>query len=251
MRDVTYPRFCPVAMAASLLEPRWTMLVLCEMWSGSTRFSEIQRGVPGMSPGLLSKRLKEMEANGLITRDLSGPGGHAQYRTTPLSNEVEPLIYALGEWAHRNIDCQVSLQDLDARLLMWKIRGKIDRLNLPRGKVVIQFLLNEPDQDTANYWIVARPGEETDLCYTDPKHDVDLYVVCDLKALTSAWIGHSSFAAEIEAGRITLTGQAGLARSLTKWLVRSSYASLEPAGRESEESGPGTHPKPRSRSVVY
>ena len=68
MQDSSYPRFCPVAMAASLLEPRWTMLVLCEMWSGSTRFNEIQRGVPGMSPGLLSKRLKEMETNGLVTR---------------------------------------------------------------------------------------------------------------------------------------------------------------------------------------
>ncbi len=38
MPGSNYPRFCPVAMAASLLEPRWTMLLLCEMWSGSTRF---------------------------------------------------------------------------------------------------------------------------------------------------------------------------------------------------------------------
>jgi len=60
MSQAQYPRFCPVAMAADMLEPRWTMLVLCEMWSGSTRFNEIQRGVSGMSPGLLSKRLKDM-----------------------------------------------------------------------------------------------------------------------------------------------------------------------------------------------
>ena len=65
MQDSSYPRFCPVAMAASLLEPRWTMLVLCEMWSGSTRFNEIQRGVPGMSPGLLSKRLKRWRQTAL------------------------------------------------------------------------------------------------------------------------------------------------------------------------------------------
>jgi hypothetical protein len=52
MPGSSYPRICPVAMAASLLEPRWTMLLLCEMWSGSTRFNEIQRGVLGISPGL-------------------------------------------------------------------------------------------------------------------------------------------------------------------------------------------------------
>ena len=63
-----YPLFCPVAMASEIIEPRWTMLVLCEMWNGSTRFNQIQRGVPGMSPTLLSKRLKEMESKGLVRK---------------------------------------------------------------------------------------------------------------------------------------------------------------------------------------
>ena len=144
MSESKYPRFCPIAMAASLLEPRWTMLVLSEMWCGSTRFNEIQRGVPGMSPGLLSKRLKEMKANGLIVRRGTGPGAHAEYFTTPVADELEDLINALGEWAHRNIDCEVSLQDLDARMLMWKIRTKMDLLQLPKRKSVIQFILDEP-----------------------------------------------------------------------------------------------------------
>ena len=226
MSDSNYPRFCPVAMAASLLEPRWTMLVLCEMWSGSTRFNEIQRGVPGMSPGLLSKRLKEMEANGLVARRGGGAGSHAEYFTTPLADELEPLIRGLGEWAHRNIDCEVSLKDLDARLLMWKIRSKIDLLQLPKRKSVIQFILNDPPNETANYWLVAKPGEETDLCYTDPKFDVDLYVVCELRGLTSAWMGHTAFESEIESGRIALTGHDLMARTLTKWLMRSSFAEV-------------------------
>jgi DNA-binding HxlR family transcriptional regulator len=226
MSDSNYPRFCPVAMAASLLEPRWTMLLLCEMWSGSTRFNEIQRGVPGMSPGLLSKRLKEMEANGLVTRRNSGPGAHAEYFTTSLADELEPLIRGLGEWAHRNIDCEVSLQDLDARLLMWNIRRKIDLLQLPKRKSVIQFILRDQPNEPANYWLVAKPGEETDLCYTDPRFDVDLYVVGELRALTSAWMGHSTFASEIGAGRISLTGHDLMARTLTKWLMRSSFADV-------------------------
>ncbi|MCA0042545.1 winged helix-turn-helix transcriptional regulator [Celeribacter litoreus] len=226
MSDSNYPKFCPVAMAASLLEPRWTMLLLCEMWSGSTRFNEIQRGVPGMSPGLLSKRLKEMEMNGLVVRSGGGPGAHAEYLTTPLADELEPLIRGLGEWAHRNIDCEASLQTLDARVLMWNIRRKIDLLQLPKRKSVIQFILkNEPD-DTVNYWLVAKPGEETDLCYTDPKFDVDLFVVCELRALTAAWMGHSTFEAEIDSGRISLTGHDLMERTLTKWLIRSSFADV-------------------------
>jgi DNA-binding HxlR family transcriptional regulator len=226
MSDSNYPRFCPVAMAASLLEPRWTMLLLCEMWSGSTRFNEIQRGVPGMSTALLSKRLKELEANGLVTRSVNGSGGHTEYLTTALADELAPLIRGLGEWAHRNIDCEVSLQDLDARLLMWKIRGKIDLLKLPKRKSVIQFILDDPPNETANYWLVARPGEETDLCFTDPKFDVDLFVVAELRALTSAWMGHSTFETEIAEERISLVGHDLMARTLTKWLMRSSFADV-------------------------
>ena len=233
MTDSGYPKFCPVAMAASLLEPRWTMLVLLELMSGSTRFSEIQRGVPGMSPGLLSKRLKEMEANGLVERLQGGRGAHSEYVTTTLANELEPLIKGLGEWAHRNIDCSVSLQDLDARLLMWKIRGKIDLLQLPKRKSVIQFILNDAPNDTVNYWLVSKPGEETDLCYTDPKFDVDLFIVAELRSLTSAWMGHTTFEDEIDKGDITLTGNSLMAQTLTKWLVRSSFADNESANADS------------------
>ena len=236
MQDSSYPRFCPVAMAASLLEPRWTMLVLCEMWSGSTRFNEIQRGVPGMSPGLLSKRLKEMETNGLVTRRSKVHGGHLEYLTTPLADEIQPLIRALGEWAHRNINCDVSLQHIDARMLMWSIRGKIDLLQLPKRKSVIQFMLKDPPKETLNYWIVAKPGEETDLCYTNPKFEVDLYVVCELRALTSAWMGHSSFEQEIVSGRITLMGHDAMARTLTKWLMRSSFADVAQSGENRNRS---------------
>lgn len=230
MTDSSYPRFCPVAMAASLLEPRWTMLMLCEMWSGSTRFNEIQRGVPGMSPGLLSKRLKDLEANGLVTRYSDSTGGHSEYVTTPLADELEPLIRGLGEWAHRNIDCEVSLQDLDARLLMWNIRSKIDLLQLPKQKSVIQFILKDPPNETANYWLVAKPGEEVDLCYADPKFDVDLFVVCELRALTSAWMGHSTFEEEIRNDRISLMGHDLMSRTLTKWLARSSFAEVPKIG---------------------
>ena len=68
MTESGYGQFCPVAMAAEVLCTRWTLVMLSEMLSGSTRFNEIRRGVPRMSPALLSKRLKELEEWGLIER---------------------------------------------------------------------------------------------------------------------------------------------------------------------------------------
>ena len=58
----SYGQFCPVSMAAEVLCNRWTVLVLREMLAGTTRFNDLRRGVPRMSPSLLSKRLKELEA---------------------------------------------------------------------------------------------------------------------------------------------------------------------------------------------
>ena len=57
----SYGQFCPVAKAAELFCERWTPLILRDLAAGATRFSELQRGVPLMSPTLLSRRLKQLE----------------------------------------------------------------------------------------------------------------------------------------------------------------------------------------------
>lgn len=221
MADKDYPLFCPVAMASDIIEPRWTLLVLCEMWSGSTRFSQIQRGVPGMSPGLLSKRLKELQAKGLVVR---GPGNSAEYFTTPVADELEPIVSRLGAWAHASIDSTVSLSRLDPRLLMWNIRRKINQIELPMKKCVIQFTLKETAKDDLHYWLIVKPGLEPDLCNADPGFNVDLFIISQLRSLTSAWMGYSTFESELSSGAITLIGNVNLARTLTRWLMRSRFA---------------------------
>jgi DNA-binding HxlR family transcriptional regulator len=231
MSQPDYPSFCPVAMAAEMIEPRWTLLILSEMWAGSKRFGEIQSGVPGMSPSLLSKRLKDMETKGLVRRTSPAGSRRDEYLTTAMANELQPIVRALGEWAHRNVECEVSLKHLDARLLMWNIRRKIDRLELPLQRCTIQFSLDEPSGEKRTYWLVFRPGLGPDLCFTDPGRDVDLFIFGSLRSLTSAWMGHSSFEAEIAAERITLIGHEALARSLTRWLIRSSYAGCGASSR--------------------
>ena len=68
MSDGGYSQFCPVSMAAEIICSRWTLLVLRELALGSTRFNELRRGLPSMSPALLSKRLKDLEAAGIVMR---------------------------------------------------------------------------------------------------------------------------------------------------------------------------------------
>ncbi|QPB18855.1 MULTISPECIES: winged helix-turn-helix transcriptional regulator [Rhizobium] len=227
MANDGYNQFCPVAKACEVLEPRWTLLLLCEMWSGSTRFNEIRRGVPGMSPTLMSKRLRQMEESGLITRSENKSKSGINYRTTKIADELEPIVKALGKWAHRNIDADVTLENLDARLLMWNMRRKIDPVALPPARrSVIEFIYPELPRDEQKYWLISRPGTPVDLCLTDPGHDVDLFVTADLKAMTSAWIGLSSLQTEISRDKISLVGDTVIAATIGSWMVRSSYATV-------------------------
>lgn len=110
-----YRQFCPVAMASEILCNRWTMLVLRELVCGSTRFNELRRGLPRMSPGLLSKRLQELEQAGIVHRT-PGTKGSFEYKLTPAGRDLEPIIMAIGAWGQRWIETELSLANLDADL---------------------------------------------------------------------------------------------------------------------------------------
>jgi len=221
MAQEGYAQFCPVAMASEILASRWTLVMLAEMQSGSTRFNEIRRGVPRMSPALLSKRLRELEAAGVVRRS---DGNVPEYRLTAAGEELKPIIASLGHWAMRWVDQECTLANLDAKLLMWNMRRKIDPNPLPPRRVVVEFIYPELPRDQQHYWLIVSPSTGTDLCSIDPGFDVDLYVTADLKSMTSAWMGMSKMTDEIESGNIALTGDADLVRTLGKWMKLSSFA---------------------------
>ena len=221
MSTQSYGQFCPVAMASEVLSSRWTILIIYELLHGSTRFNEIRRGVPRMSPTLLSKRLKELETAEILEREY---GKGIQYRLTDSGRELGPIIESLGHWATRWIDSECTLSNLDAQLLMWNMRRKIDPNPLPRRRVVIEFIYPELPRDRSRYWLIVSPGQGTDLCSIDPGFDVDLYISADLKAMTSAWMGVSLMQDEIDAGRIVLTGNRAMIDTLSGWMKRSKYA---------------------------
>lgn len=68
MSQAGYKQFCPVAMAAEVLCTRWTMVLVRELVAGSTRFNNLRRGVPKMSPTLLAQRLRELERAGIVEK---------------------------------------------------------------------------------------------------------------------------------------------------------------------------------------
>ncbi len=230
MGERSYSQFCPVAMAAELLCTRWTILILRELLAGSTRFNELRRGVPRMSPALLSQRLKELESAGIVCRVASrtDPGIH-EYALTDAGAELGPLVEAFGRWGQRWVRSELSLQRLDGTLLMWDMRRNLMLSPLTGQRQVIQFQYPEQPDEERLWWLIVDEDGPPDLCLIDPGFDVDLYVVTDLRTMTAVWMGVETVREAVSQGRVMLIGDAGLAGTMQDWLGLSPFARGEPA----------------------
>jgi len=219
----SYGQFCPVAMAAEIFCSRWTALVLRELLSGSTRFNDLRRGVPRMSPTLLSKRLKELEEAGVIAARAKGRAGTVDYKLTQAGEELRGVIMSLGNWGQRWIESSLTLKNLDPSLLMWDMRRNLTLSSLPGRRCNVRFDYPDINAGQKTWWLVIEEGV-ADLCSIDPGYDVDLYVRSSLHSMTSVWMGHSTLKTEIGAGNIVLTGDKAVARSMHGWLGLSLFA---------------------------
>ena len=228
MADGSYSQFCPVAMAADIICTRWTLLLLRELIAGSTRFNELRRGVPRMSPALLSKRLKDLEAAGILTRtQAQGDQDLREYRLTPAGRDRAQVVEAAGTWGHKWITTQSSLEKLDVNLLMWDMRRGINTAPMPPRRSTIQVIYRDLPEARRNWWLVVQPDREVDLCSVDPGFDVDLYLVTDLRTMTEIWMGYTAIPKARADDRLVITGDRGLEANLERWFSRSPFAKFE------------------------
>ena len=218
----SYGQFCPVAMAAEIFCTRWTPLIMRELLCGTRRFNDLRKGVPRMSPSLLSKRLKELEQAGIVETVPRGAAG-TEYRLTAAGEELRDIVMALGKWGHRWVDSQHALQKLDPSLLMWDMRRNLDPTPIPPRRFTIRFRYPELPAGRRAYWLVVEKSD-VDLCREDPGHEVDLYVETSVRIMTMVWMGLTTIRAERDAGRLHLEGDAQAAKSMQQWLGLSPFA---------------------------
>ena len=132
----------------------------------------VRRGVPRMSPALLSKRLKELETHGVLERVLLQKIPEIfEYRLTKAGDEVRTVVEAIGIWGHRWVETNPSLENVDPKLLMWDMRRNLNVEPLPARRIIIQFVYPELPRAQRNYWLLIDPAHGADLCSVDPGFD--------------------------------------------------------------------------------
>ena len=93
---------CGIARALDLVGERWALLVVRELLLGPKRFTDLREGLPHLSADVLSQRLRELEASGVVRRaKLPPPAGSHVYELTDWGRELEPVVLALGRWGSR------------------------------------------------------------------------------------------------------------------------------------------------------
>jgi DNA-binding HxlR family transcriptional regulator len=219
----TYGQFCPVSMGAEIFCSRWTALVVRELLCGSTRFNDLRRGVPRMSPTLLSKRLKELEEAGVIVAVRTAQPGISDYKLTEAGEDLRSVVMSLGVWGQRWVESSLSLKNLDPSLLMWDMRRNLDPTPLPSRRCTIYFVFSEAETAKRAWWLVI-DGGKVDLCSIDPGFEIDLYVRSSLRSMTAVWMGLSTVQKEIGARQLELIGDPGIAQSMQQWLGLSPFA---------------------------
>ena len=217
-----YGQFCPVAKAMELLDERWTVLVVRELLAGSTHFNDLRRGVPKMSPTLLSKRLQTLTRAGVVQR--SEVDGRTIYTLTDCGRELVSVVEALGSWSVRWMSDLVE-KDLDPSVLMWDIRRTMPIDKWPRSRTVVEFRLTGAPPKASSWWLMVADGG-AEVCDFHPGYEVASTVTTSLHTLTRIWRGDQSWQRALLDGSVAIDGSSDVRRAVPTWIGQSTLAAV-------------------------
>jgi DNA-binding HxlR family transcriptional regulator len=221
-----YGQFCPIAKASEVLGERWTNLIIRELGTGADNFNDLRKGLPLISPSLLSSRLKSLEKAGVIER--KEKNGSVRYFLTKAGTELTPIIMQLGTWGHRWVRSDLTQEDLDPSLLVWDMHRTIDASFFDGERNVIKIEFTDYLSKYRYWWLVIKNGD-VDVCLKDPGYDIDLLISTDLKSMTEVWMGDSTIMKAMREKSIIVSGSSHLKKNIAVWLGCSYFADIKAA----------------------
>ena len=213
----SYGQYCPIARASELLAERWSIIILRNIiLLGCRTFNEIADGAPGLSRGLLSKRLRELEGAGVITIRSKPDGPGSTYEPTDAGQELTEVLGALQHWGSRWADLTPERAHPGVVLWMWAT-FYLDRDRLPQRRALIRFGYPTLSGPGSRNWMLIERGD-AEICEKYPGGEEHLVVVVHDPVAFARWhLGELSWGAALRSGAIELRGSRSLGRALPTW----------------------------------
>lgn len=197
----SYEQFCPLARAMDVIGDRWAMLVLRELFFGSKRFSDLERRLDGIAPNLLSRRLKELEASGLIRRRRLDPPAPAMvYELTERARGLETAMLELAKWGTQFLG---TFEGDEAFNVEWLVPVLEEMANKDAARGVWEVY--EFRIDSSVFWVKVADGEVNIRSGHAPE-PADLLVETDIETFIGIGFGTISAEEAAASGRSRVAG---------------------------------------------
>lgn len=217
-----YGQYCPVAKALEIVGDRWTLLIVRDLLTGTCHFNDLERGLPGISRGLLAERLRRLQQMGLVEKVMR-PNHHRStaYYLTAAGQELHMVIDSLMTWGARWAFGDPEDGDLDPVLLMWWMRNNVCVEQLPARRIVVRFDFKGTKEES--FWLLLT-REDVSICLTDPGFDLNVLVTADLAAFFQIWLGRLSWSDACRDGQVQIEAIPALAEAFPGWFTYSAAA---------------------------
>jgi DNA-binding HxlR family transcriptional regulator/putative sterol carrier protein len=201
----TYGQFCGLARALELVGERWALLIVRDLVLGAKRYTQLKAGLPRIPPSMLSARLNELEASGVVRRRVrSDLDAGLVYELTEYGSELDRILLDLGLWGARSLGRPASgdVFTLDAAILSLytTFRGEA------AAGVRVAYEIQYPGKMVLR--VIVDDGA---LEVSEGRHaDADLVIRCDHgPALLDVISGQASPAEAVRSGRLSIEGDLG------------------------------------------
>lgn len=201
----SYDDGCAAAHALDLVGERWALLVVRELLLGPRRFSDLQAGLPHISPNVLSRRLKDLEAIGVVRRQkLPPPAGVWVYELSEWGYELEPILQQLGRWGARS-----PWQPAEAPISLATLVTAMKTMFHPPAAEGLEATYEL--RLAAECFRVRVAGGQLEIARGRAERP-DAVLEGDVATLGGLAFGGQSFAEAVASGRLTVHGDEELAR---------------------------------------
>jgi DNA-binding HxlR family transcriptional regulator len=197
---------CGIARALDAVGDRWALLVVRELAFGPKRFIQLRHGLHGVSPNVLSQRLRGLEDGGIVHRDvLDPPAGVAVYDLTPRGRALEPVLLELGRWGSQQPPAAAG--ELSASALLLALKTVFD----PAAAADATFAL----RIDGDWFGVTVASGSIDIAHGRTEHP-DVTFETDVATLRSVAFSREPITAAERDGRLAVHGSRYLAERFTR-----------------------------------
>lgn len=194
--EMRYDDPCGIARAMGVIGDRWAVLVVRELMFGPRRFAQLRAGLPGVSPNVLSQRLRDLESSGLVQRTvLDESAAVTAYQLTARGSALEPVLIELGRWGSRAPN--TSKNDLSVSAMMFSYKTVFDPSHATNGIYGVRV-------DGETFSVTVRATGIQLRRGIDPA--VDVILTTDMPTLRAVSFGRQSVPSAEKAGRLQISG---------------------------------------------